>query len=98
MGKTSEQFKKQIISRIVSDKVVLDALNGNPTPDELRTAVRASVDKIVEDKWAEKAGGIVNDDNFYFAELENLYDLFDVMRPMLGDKIDLAAIYDQLGG
>lgn len=98
MGKTSEQFKKQIISRIVSDKVVLDALNGNPTPDELRTAVRASVDKIIEDKWAEKAGGIVSDDNFYFAELENLYDLFDVMRPMLGDKIDLAAIYDQLEG
>ena len=98
MGQTSQQLKKQIISRIVRDKVVLDALNSNPTPDELRAAVKTSVDKIVEDKWAEKAGGIVSDDNFYFAELENLYDLFDVMRPMLGDKIDLAAIYDQLGG
>lgn len=98
MGQTSEQLKKQIIARIVSDKVVLDALNGTVSPEQLRVAVRDSVDKMVEDKWAEKTLNTTGPDNISFADENDLDLLFNQFaEDTMNGNLDLAAIYDQLG-
>lgn len=98
MSKTSEQLRKQIISRIVSDKVVLDALNGVPSVDQLREAVKQSVDSLVEAKWNDKTTATTGEDNFIFADESDLDLLFNqFVEDTMQGNLDLAAIYDVLG-